>query len=107
MRTIRKNVILILVVSGMIVSCRDPFFRYAMIVTNKSTSDVYITFPTLRMAIDRCIMYPDTTIWLKPVERIPKGEERGQTPGTTTLENWFSYFPNDTVSFFFFDAEVV
>lgn len=87
--------------------CRD-WGEYSLCVQNNSSSDVCFSYPTLGIILDDGFrFYPDTTIYYEEYVLILKQEIRYPGVETNSLENWFSYFPNDTISVFFFDVETI
>ena len=88
--------------------CMDLFAEYAVRVQNNSSSDVFFSYPSLSIIYDDGFrFYPDTTIYYEEYHLIPKQGIRYPGVESNSLENWFSYFPNDTISVFFFDVETI
>lgn len=89
-------------------ACASIFSIYAFSVKNNSSSDVYFICPSYPPRMQYCI-YPDTTVrfTINGLHRICVNSSFTKYTSCKIIEDWFSYFPNDTVSLFFFDPEVV
>lgn len=111
MKTIKRISPLLFAVAVILLSasaCVSILAFYAFCVINNSSSDVYFKCPSYPPRVQYCI-YPDTTLrfTINESNRICVDGSYTRNTSRRTLEEWFSYFPNDTVSLFFFDPEVV
>ena len=120
----RKISIFVLIALAIVnTSCRGVFYLSAesafAVIHNEWTSGIYYYCPTesdMRWNRIDCT-YPDTTIcfticpaihsYVAGWGYIPAKESRTEQSGSRYLEQWFSYFPQDTISIFLFDEETV
>ncbi len=118
MKVIKKLMTLIIAVSVVICTgCRefrDIFAEYAnLLIYNDSSSNICYFCPSVPEMINNQVLctYPDTTICFeKPygyLAFIEPGEIRTAHGQARYLEDWFYYFPNDTISVFLFDGKTV
>ena len=92
----------------------DIFAEYALLeIYNDSSSSICYFCPSVPEMINNQVpcTYPDTTICFKKpygyLAFIEPGEIRTAHGQARYLEDWFYYFPNDTISVFLFDGETV
>lgn len=109
MKTIKRIGILLsaAVILLSVSACECWFAFYSFGFKNNSASELYLKYPVYPERWQYGF-YPDTTIrFTLYTSIIPVNFVASEKTTCKTIEGWFSKFPNDTVSLFIFDAEVV
>lgn len=114
MNTIKISAVILILAALFCPSCKwlkDAFIEYTPGLYNESAFGLYFYCPSavVMSTVGSCV-YPDTTICfgkLTEAEFVDAHGMKGIHSQAKYIESWFSCFPNDTISIFLFDEEIV